>query len=156
MKPACLTIIVEHRFLTRFRYEESEAYEKKENRDPRTLTFIANQLINANKLKHSTKLTSQIVTYLVVCYGKLSPASLSNHSFSIEHRISNDMYFAVVLCICIGLMASMYTNEITSGKSTFVVPLALLVTVLLVVLSFIYLQPTSGKKLAFSVCIVSP
>lgn len=52
-----------------FRYEESEAYQKKEDRDPRTLKFIARQLINANGLNHSTKLTSQIVTYLVVCYG---------------------------------------------------------------------------------------
>lgn len=51
------------------RYEKSEAYEKKGDRDPRTLTFIAKQLINANGLNHSTKLTSQIVTCLVVCYG---------------------------------------------------------------------------------------
>lgn len=55
--------------LDRFRYEESEAYQKKGDRDPRTLKFIARQLINANGLNHSTKLTSQIVTYLVVCYG---------------------------------------------------------------------------------------
>ncbi|XP_034176221.2 cationic amino acid transporter 2 isoform X2 [Osmia lignaria lignaria] len=136
------------------RYEESEAYEKKENLDPRTLTFIAKQLINANKLKHSTKLTSQIVTILVGCYGKLSSVSLSNHSFSIGHCISNDIYFTVLLCICIGFMASMYTNEIVSGKSTIVVPLALLIILLLVVLCFIYLQPTSGQKLAFSVPLV--
>lgn len=52
------------------RYEKSEAYEKKGDRNPRTLIFIVKQLINANKLNHSTKLTAQIVTVLVCCYSK--------------------------------------------------------------------------------------
>lgn len=52
-------------------YEESEAYEKKGDHDPRTFTFIIKQLVNANKLNHSTKLTAQIVTSLVFCYGKI-------------------------------------------------------------------------------------
>nr|XP_012147327.1 PREDICTED: cationic amino acid transporter 3-like isoform X1 [Megachile rotundata] len=109
------------------RYEESEAYEKKEDRDPRNFTLITKQLINANKLKHSTKLTSQIVTYLVICY--------------------------VVLCICIGLLTSVYIDQITSGKTPFIITLSVLVVVLLIVLSLIYVQPTSGTKLTFSVCI---
>lgn len=53
------------------RYEESEAYKKKGDRDPRTCTFVVRQLINANKLNHSTKLTAQIVTSLVFCYSKI-------------------------------------------------------------------------------------
>lgn len=52
------------------RYEQSEAYEKKGDRDPRTFTFIVKQLVSANKLNHSTKLTAQIVIALVCCYGK--------------------------------------------------------------------------------------
>lgn len=55
----------------RFRYKESAGYEKKEDRNPRTLAFVAKQLINANGLSHSAKLTSQIVTCLVACYGTL-------------------------------------------------------------------------------------
>ncbi|XP_053981730.1 cationic amino acid transporter 3 isoform X3 [Hylaeus volcanicus] len=110
------------------RYEESEAYEKKDDRDPRTLRFIGNQLINANKLKHSTKLTSQIVTYLVGCY--------------------------LILCICVGVILSMFSGEVTKGETAVVVPLAVLILALLASLTFIYLQPTSGKKLAFSVPLV--
>ncbi|XP_031772015.1 cationic amino acid transporter 2 isoform X1 [Apis florea] len=110
------------------RYEESEAYKKKGDRDPRTLKFIARQLINANGLNHSTKLTSQIVTYLVVCY--------------------------VILCICIGIIVSIFTDDIMNGKITLIVPLAILLLVLIVILIFIYLQPTSGKNLAFSVPLV--
>lgn len=49
-------------------YEESEAYEKKGDRDPRTVTFVIKQLINVNRLDHSTKLTGQLVTCLVFCY----------------------------------------------------------------------------------------
>ncbi|KOC60585.1 Low affinity cationic amino acid transporter 2 [Habropoda laboriosa] len=110
------------------RYEESEAYEKKGDRDPRTFKFIVKQFINANKLSHSTKLTSQIVTCLVVCY--------------------------VVLCVCIGIMVSIFFDEITTGKIAFVSPLAILVLVLILALIFIYKQPTSGKKLPFSVPLV--
>ncbi|XP_012168631.1 cationic amino acid transporter 2 [Bombus affinis] len=110
------------------RYEKSEAYEKKGDRDPRTLTFIAKQLINANGLNHSTKLTSQIVTCLVVCYD--------------------------ILCICIGITVSIFINEITSGNVTFVALLAILLLALIITLTFIYLQPSSGKKLAFSVPLV--
>ncbi|XP_033342702.1 cationic amino acid transporter 2 isoform X1 [Megalopta genalis] len=110
------------------RYEESEAYEKKGDRDPRSVTFITKQLINVNGLKHSTKLTSQIVTYLVVCY--------------------------LVLCVCIGVIASLYAKDIANGEATIIAPLAILVIALLIVLTFIYKQPTSGKKLAFSVPLV--
>ncbi|XP_076670973.1 cationic amino acid transporter 2 isoform X2 [Andrena cerasifolii] len=110
------------------RYEESEAYEKKGDRDPRTLTFIAKQLINANKLNHSTKLTSQIVAYLVLVY--------------------------TILCVCIGIVAAMCSNDIVSGELFVVIPLAVLILLLLLALTFIYLQPTSGKKLAFSVPLV--
>ncbi|XP_076167218.1 high affinity cationic amino acid transporter 1 isoform X2 [Ptiloglossa arizonensis] len=110
------------------RYEESEAYEKKGDHDPRTLTFIAKQLINANELKHSTKLTSQIVTYLVTCY--------------------------LILCVCIGAIVSLCVEDISNGRTVVIVPLVVLVFVLLITLAFIYLQPTSGKKLTFSVPLV--
>ncbi|XP_032689206.1 cationic amino acid transporter 2-like isoform X1 [Odontomachus brunneus] len=110
------------------RYEESEAYEKKGDHDPRTFTFIAKQLVNANKLNYSTKLTSQIVTALVFCY--------------------------VILCVCISILISFYSQEISAGKATFIVPLVILAIVLLITLCFIYLQPVSGKQLSFSVPLV--
>ncbi|XP_043252678.1 cationic amino acid transporter 2-like isoform X2 [Colletes gigas] len=110
------------------RYEESEAYKKKGDHDPRTLTFILKQLINANKLNHSTKLTSQIVSYLVACY--------------------------LILCVCIGIIISQYADDIITGKVLVVVPLVVLIMALLIILTFIYLQPTSGKKLSFSVPFV--
>nr|XP_031835553.1 cationic amino acid transporter 2-like isoform X1 [Nomia melanderi] len=110
------------------RYEESEAYEKKEDRDPRTVAFVLKQLINANGLKHATRSTSRIVTYLVVCY--------------------------LVLSICIGVIFAFYSDHVAKGTPAVVVPLTVLVAALLLVLQFIYKQPTSGKKLAFSVPLV--
>ncbi|CAL7941628.1 unnamed protein product [Xylocopa violacea] len=110
------------------RYEESDAYEKKDDRYPITMKFVAKQFINMNKLKHSTKVTSRIVTFLVVCY--------------------------VVVCISIGIIISTSANEIASGKITFVTTLATLVLILIITLTCIYLQPTSGKKLSFSVPLV--
>lgn len=110
------------------RYEESEAYEKKGDRDPRTITFILKQLTNANKLNHSTKLTGQLVTCLVFCY--------------------------FVLCISITAMISKCPEEISSGKPLYVVPLVILIVALCSTLIFIYLQPASDKKLAFSVPLV--
>lgn len=53
------------------RYEESAGYEKKVDRDPRTIKFIAKQLANYNRVAMSTKLTSQIVTWLLIIYGTL-------------------------------------------------------------------------------------
>ncbi|KAG5344281.1 CTR2 protein, partial [Acromyrmex heyeri] len=110
------------------RYEESEAYEKKGDHNPRTFVFIVKQLISANKLNHSTKLTAQIVTALVCCY--------------------------ILLCICTAILLSMYTTEIAAGKVAFIVLLAIFVIGLVSTLSFIYFQPVSGKKLAFSVPFV--
>ncbi|XP_076290578.1 cationic amino acid transporter 2 isoform X1 [Lasioglossum baleicum] len=110
------------------RYEESEAYEKKGDHDPRTVAFIVKQLVNVNRLNHSTKLTSQIVTYLVVCY--------------------------LVLCVCVGVLVSLYSEDIASGRAAVIVPLAIVMIALIAVLTFIYKQPTSGKKLAFSVPLV--
>ncbi|KAH0956182.1 hypothetical protein HN011_002948 [Eciton burchellii] len=110
------------------RYEESEAYEKKGDRDPRTFLFIVKQLVNANKLNHSTKLTSQIVTCLVFCY--------------------------IVLCICTATLFSNYLEEISAGTMLFIIPIIFLIVALLIVLCFIYLQPVSGKELAFSVPFV--
>ncbi|CAK9815435.1 Cationic amino acid transporter 2 [Anthophora plagiata] len=110
------------------RYEESEAYEKNGDRNRNTFKFIMKQLINGNKLNYSTKLTSQIVTCLVLFY--------------------------VILCISIGMMVSLFAGEITTGRIAFVIPLAILVLVLILILIFIYLQPTSGKKLPFSVPLV--
>ncbi|KYN07288.1 Low affinity cationic amino acid transporter 2 [Cyphomyrmex costatus] len=110
------------------RYEESEAYKKKGDHNPRTFAFIAKQLISANKLNHSTKLTAQIVTVLVCCY--------------------------VLLCICTAALLSIHMTEIIAGKVTFIVPLVILVMALVITLSFIYFQPVSDKKLAFSVPFV--
>ncbi|XP_072745256.1 cationic amino acid transporter 2-like isoform X1 [Anoplolepis gracilipes] len=110
------------------RYEESDAYEKKGDRDPRTFIFVVRQLVNANKLNHSTKLTSQIVTSLVFCY--------------------------IVLCFGIATLLSTYITELNEGKATFVVLLAVLVAALVLTLCFIYFQPVSGKKLTFSVPFV--
>ncbi|XP_076244135.1 cationic amino acid transporter 2-like [Calliopsis andreniformis] len=110
------------------RYEESEAYEKKGDHDPRTFTFIMKQLINANKLNHSTKLTSQIATYLVMCY--------------------------VLLCVYVGIIAAMYSEDIMAGKLAVIIQLGVLVILLVTILTFIYFQPVSGKKLAFSVPLV--
>ncbi|XP_011148304.1 high affinity cationic amino acid transporter 1 isoform X2 [Harpegnathos saltator] len=110
------------------RYEESEEYEKKGDRDPRTFVFIIKQLVNANKLRYSTKLTAQIVTALVLCY--------------------------VILCICISLLISMCSTEIGAGKAIFIVPLVILAAALVVTLCFMYLQPVSGKKLSFTVPLV--
>ncbi|XP_012229318.1 high affinity cationic amino acid transporter 1-like isoform X2 [Linepithema humile] len=110
------------------RYEESEAYEKKGDHDPRTFTFIVKQLVNANKLNHSTKLTAQIVTSLVFCY--------------------------ISLCFGVATLLSMYLEEISAGKLGYIVSLAILVVALLTTLSFIYLQPVSGKELTFSVPLV--
>lgn len=53
------------------RYEESEAFEKRVDRDPRTASFIIKQLINVNKITMSTKLTGQISAYLISIYGLL-------------------------------------------------------------------------------------
>ncbi|XP_039302051.1 high affinity cationic amino acid transporter 1 isoform X2 [Solenopsis invicta] len=110
------------------RYEESEAYEKKGDHNPRTFIFIAKQLVKANKLNHSTKLTAQIVTALVCCY--------------------------VILCICTAVLLSMYITEIVAGKVTFVVLLVILIVALVSTLFFIYFQPVSDKKLTFSVPLV--
>ncbi|KAG7198796.1 hypothetical protein KM043_001772 [Ampulex compressa] len=110
------------------RYEESEAYVKKGDRDPRTLRFVAKQLINANRLNHSTKLTAQIVTCLV--------------------------FFYVLLCFCVTAIISNYSKEILAGKLLFVVSSALLFGALLTIVVFIYLQPVSEKKLSFSVPLV--
>ncbi|XP_020299922.1 cationic amino acid transporter 2 isoform X1 [Pseudomyrmex gracilis] len=110
------------------RYEESEAYEKKGDRDPRTFLFVMKQLVNANKLNHSTKLTAQIVTLLVFCY--------------------------VILCICIAFLLALNVEEIAAGQATYVVPLVILSVALVATLCFIYFQPNSGKKLTFSVPLV--
>ncbi|KAL6264698.1 hypothetical protein P5V15_004798 [Pogonomyrmex californicus] len=110
------------------RYEESEAYEKKGDHNPRTFTFIVKQLVGANKLKHSTKLTGQIVTALVCCY--------------------------IIFCICMAILLSLYMKELFEGKVTILVPVVILFVVLLITLCFIYFQPTSGTKLAFSVPLV--
>ena len=64
------------------------------------------------------------------------------------------MHFTDILCICIGITISIFIDEITSGKIAFIILLAVLLLVLIATLTFIYLQPSSGKKLAFSVYIV--
>lgn len=74
------------------RYEESEAYEKKGDHDPRTFVFIVKQLVGANKLKHSTKLTAQIVTALVCCYSKTHYSSLFSYISTLPHFVSNICY----------------------------------------------------------------
>ncbi|XP_014476015.1 PREDICTED: cationic amino acid transporter 2-like isoform X1 [Dinoponera quadriceps] len=110
------------------RYEESEAYEKKGDHDPRTYAYIVKQLVNANRLKHSTKLTAQIVTALVFCY--------------------------IIFCIGITLLITQCMEEIGAVKATVIVPLVILAVALVITLCFIYLQPVSGKQLSFSVPLV--
>lgn len=72
----CLIISSIHAVIISFcrinRYEESESYQKRDNREPKTVQFIVNQLINRNNLHMSTKLTSQIVSWLVFIYGNIS------------------------------------------------------------------------------------
>lgn len=51
-----------------------------------------------------------------------------------------------------GILLSMNMTEIIDGKITFIVPLVILVIALVTTLLFIYFQPVSGTKLAFSVC----
>jgi len=132
------------------RYEESEEAEKKGDHNPRTFVFIVKQLISTKKLNHSTKLTAQIVTALVCCYGK-------THYYFYKCwpillcLIYIIKFFAVVLCICTATLLSIYMTEIIAGKVTFIVPLVILIIALVITLSFIYFQPVSSKKLAFSV-----
>ncbi|KAL2748865.1 cationic amino acid transporter 3 [Vespula maculifrons] len=64
------------------------------------------------------------------------------------------MLVTVVLCIFITAMISKFSKEIVSGKALYVVPIIILVTALISTLIFIYLQPSSDKKLAFSVPLV--
>lgn len=52
------------------RYKESEAFEKRDDREPRTVVYIVKQLVNLNKTTRSTKLTSQIASSLVFLYSK--------------------------------------------------------------------------------------
>lgn len=61
------------------------------------------------------------------------------------------MLLTVVLSICIGVIFAFYADDIMKGVTTVDVLLAVLVVALLLVLIFIYKQPTSGKKLTFSV-----
>jgi len=49
---------------------------------------------------------------------------------------------------------SNYLEEISAGKMLFIIPIIILIVALLIVLCFIYLQPVSGKELAFSVPLV--
>ncbi|XP_066587082.1 cationic amino acid transporter 2-like isoform X2 [Prorops nasuta] len=110
------------------RYEESEAQEKKGIRDPRSFIIIAKQFFNANNLKHSTKLTAQIVTILVFAY--------------------------FLLCIFLTSLIVNFSGEIMKGTSWCIALIFLLVIALSLTLFFIYLQPVSGRKLSFSVPLV--
>ncbi|XP_015113313.1 high affinity cationic amino acid transporter 1 isoform X2 [Diachasma alloeum] len=110
------------------RYEESEAYQKRDDREPRTFDYIAKQLINMNKLHMSTKLTSQIVSWLVFVY--------------------------VVLCFCITGIIRTFSGEIMKGTVWPIILLAITVTCLALTVLLIHLQPKSEKKLNFSVPLV--
>lgn len=57
----------------------------------------------------------------------------------------------VVLCVTITAMIAKFSKEIASGKALYVVPITILIVALISTLIFIYLQPSSDKKLAFSV-----
>ncbi|XP_057325217.1 cationic amino acid transporter 3-like isoform X2 [Microplitis mediator] len=110
------------------RYEESEAYEKKVDRDPRTFRFIVTQLVNANNIQLATKLTSQIVSVLVFIY--------------------------FILCFLITGLLTTFATELSEGRPWLIAILAILVILLIAILVFIYHQPVSGKKLTFSVPLV--
>ncbi|KAG8034768.1 hypothetical protein G9C98_007844 [Cotesia typhae] len=61
------------------RYKENEINEKKRLvKEPRTIKCIAKQLINANNLVFSTKLTSDIVSCLITIYGTTCTFLASN------------------------------------------------------------------------------
>lgn len=63
-------------------------------------------------------------------------------------------FFTVVLCFGVATLLSIYLEELSAGKFGYIAFLAILVVTLLITLSFIYLQPVSGKELTFSVLYI--
>ncbi|KAF7987135.1 hypothetical protein HCN44_001790 [Aphidius gifuensis] len=110
------------------RYEESEAFEKRVDRDPRTAIFIVKQLININRITMSTKLTGQISACLISIY--------------------------VLLCIPATFVIARYSEDIINGSPWAITSLTLLLPCLILTLIFIYCQPVSEKQLAFTVPFV--
>ncbi|KAK0171289.1 hypothetical protein PV328_009037 [Microctonus aethiopoides] len=110
------------------RYKESESFEKKDDRDPRTITFITKQLINANNLKNSTRLTSRIVSTLVFIY--------------------------FMLCGCTATFLVNFRAAIGNGEIWTIVLITIVVILLTSILFFIHRQPVSDTKLSFSVPLV--
>ncbi|XP_063990139.1 high affinity cationic amino acid transporter 1-like isoform X1 [Diachasmimorpha longicaudata] len=110
------------------RYEENEAYEKRDNREPKTFNYAAKQLINLNNLHMSTKLTSQIVSWLVFIY--------------------------VILCFCLTGIIRNFSGEIMKGSVWPIILLAVTLMCLALTILFVYLQPKSDKKLTFTVPLV--
>ncbi|XP_043271039.1 cationic amino acid transporter 2-like isoform X1 [Venturia canescens] len=110
------------------RYEESEAAEKKVDRDSRDIVFILKQLVNANKLYLSTKFTARLVTSLVFAY--------------------------FVLCFCVAVMITFYGAEILNGTGWAIGVTVIFVFLLGLTLFFIYCQPTSDTKPGFTVPLV--
>ncbi|XP_046468574.1 cationic amino acid transporter 2 isoform X1 [Neodiprion pinetum] len=110
------------------RYEESEAYEKKDDRTLKSFTFIAKQFFNGNKLHHSTRLTASLVTWLVFAY--------------------------FVLCACTSMMIVFSGDKLLNIEPWAVAIFVLLIASLVSILVSVYLQPVSGRKLSFSVPFV--
>ncbi|XP_011305461.1 cationic amino acid transporter 2 isoform X2 [Fopius arisanus] len=110
------------------RYEESEAYEKRDNREPKTLEYTLKQLLNLNNLHMSTKLTSRIVSWLVFVY--------------------------VILCFCTTGIIRTFSGEIMRGKVWPIILLVVVLSCLAIAVLLIHLQPKSEKKLNFSVPLV--
>ncbi|XP_057329110.1 cationic amino acid transporter 2-like [Microplitis mediator] len=111
------------------RYKENEVFDKKQQtKEPRTIKCIAKQLINANNLVFSTKLTSQIVSCLVTIY-------------------------VVVSFLCAGFIIK-FSNHVIDMETWAVLLLSILIITMITVLIFIFCQPTSDKKIPFSVPLV--
>ncbi|XP_024945499.1 cationic amino acid transporter 2 isoform X2 [Cephus cinctus] len=110
------------------RYEESDGYEKKYDREVRSFSLIMMQLVNANKQHHATRLTAQIVTWLV--------------------------FFYFMLCIAFTAIVAKYFGAIANLEAWVIIVLVILLVILIAILIIINLQPVSGKKLSFSVPLV--
>ncbi|XP_048510489.1 cationic amino acid transporter 2 isoform X1 [Athalia rosae] len=110
------------------RYEEGEAYEKKDDRALKSFRFIARQFINGNNLQYSTRLTARLVTWLVFLY--------------------------FIICACTSLVIALFWDNIVRAEPLITTLFVLLLACLVSILTFVYLQPVSGKKLTFSVPLV--
>ncbi|KAF7987136.1 hypothetical protein HCN44_001791 [Aphidius gifuensis] len=110
------------------RYKECETFEKRDDREPRTVIYIVKQLLNLNNTTRSTKLTSQIASSLVFLY--------------------------ILSCIPTTLFIINSSQHILNGSFSTIGVLVAFISILVLILICIYRQPVSDKKLLFSVPLV--